>query len=45
MVVRHMNERHELMREHVLQQNELLARLMEDAQKEQMAELKARQDK
>ncbi|RUS81297.1 hypothetical protein EGW08_010939 [Elysia chlorotica] len=45
MVQRQMTEEHELWREHTLQQNETLSRLLEDAQREQMTELSARQDR
>ena len=45
MVQRQMTEEHELWREHALQQNETLSRLLEDAQREQMTELSAKQDR
>lgn len=45
MVLRQMTEEHELWREHTIQQNETLAKLLEDAQREQLAELEAKQER
>lgn len=45
MVVRHKMEEHQLWEEHILQQNEALEKLLEDAQREQMTELEAKQER
>lgn len=45
MVVRQMTEEHELWREHIIQQNETLSKLLEDAQREQLSELESRQER
>ncbi|XP_005100848.3 1-phosphatidylinositol 4,5-bisphosphate phosphodiesterase beta-4 isoform X1 [Aplysia californica] len=45
MVVRQMMEEHELWKEHAVQQNETLSKLLDDAQREQMAELEAKQER
>lgn len=45
MVVRQVTEEHGLRKEHVLQQCDLLKRLNEEAQQEQLKDLEARQDR
>ena len=45
MVARQLGEEHEINKEHVLQQRELLKKLMEEAQVLQNKELELRQDK
>ena len=40
-----MSEEHELMKEHVKQQNELLVKLIEEAHQMQLVELESRQER
>ena len=45
MVSRQLGEEHEVRRDHIIQQNEMLKKLMEEAQTNQLKELEVKQEK